>query len=115
MGNIILGIFMLLAMIHFLFRLSIIRTDRKETLGEGKIVRLFSRIILEIIGIISYIVLFTALSFEGFSIKFLGLLYVIVALGYQAVMDRSFIKGSLRNIISLTILVLGIAFVCFFV
>lgn len=109
MGAIVL-LCVVLTSAHWILRILFTGDEEMELLADedGNDVALYGRIILSLMGIITFITIMVVDGVEGVIMKWFWIVFIAMALGFQAFIDWKYWKGSKRYIVSLCVLVIGV-------
>lgn len=86
----------------------VVDTGKEELPAEGKKVDMWGKIILASIGIISLIIILNIEDIDRIITKWFWMVFIILAVGFQAFIDWKYLKGSKQYIVSLIVLILGV-------
>ena len=111
MGGKIGIICILLAFSFLVLRIWLVGTEKKELPEEGKKVDIWGKIILGLIGVITFFVFIN--GSEVNAMKWFWMLLIVAAMSFQSFIDWKYLKGSKQYIASIIVLVIGVTLVYF--
>lgn len=103
----------ILGLAHYLIRVKIFKINKVERSDQGRKVGLWGNSILALIFIIIFIVALADNSFEGETLKWLWMSAILAALGFQALIEWKYQKGTKQYWVPLIVCILGEALVFF--
>jgi hypothetical protein len=107
MGAVVL-LCVLLVAAHWILRILITGDEELQLPEDGQDANLIGKIILALIGVISSIIIILVDGVEGEMMKWFWMIFIFIALGFQAFIEWKYLKGSKRYLVSVIVCLIGV-------